>query len=205
MKRLPAVRAFSTEINSTKKFEDLTLVDKKVSVGISPLGRKIGRIFHVGVLIETREEDNIIIARITDKYGGYTAIAHAVFQPNAYLALKNLSPPTIVAVVGRLKMREDFTRAFVRLEYIAKVSEKELVQWEKEAFEKTKETIEALEKNKEKMNNLKSLYEKEIEKIKALIKEGEKKDLKEEKEMEEEISEEDYTFDLGDLIKNKLF
>lgn len=181
--RFPAVRMFSVEINSIRKFADVEINQKKTKIAISPLGRKAGRIFHVGVLIQTDIREKSAIARISDKYGGYMLIAHPIYNSQPYAMLRDATIPCHVAVVGKPRTRDGFSRPFVKPEFVSIVSSKEAEIWEKEAMESTENAIKALEKGG------KSEYpEDEVKKLIEIFRKEEKEET--EKDVYEIIEEE---------------
>lgn len=181
--RFPAVRMFSAEINAVRKFAEVEINQKKTKVAISPLGRKVGRIFHVGVLVQLDVKEDALIARVSDKYGGYTMLAHSTYHPQAYAVLKEATVPCYVAVVGKLRTREGFSKPFVRPELVAIVSSKEATIWEKEAMESTEKAIKAVE------NGTKLEYpEEEVKRLIELLRRG--GDVEEEEEEGEKVGKE---------------
>jgi len=168
--RFVAERAFTVEINATKKFENIDVEDKKTVVAVTPLGRRIARVFLVGVLLETREvNENSILARVADSKGAVTVLAHSLYQPHAYATLKNANSPSYVAIVGKVRARDGFT-PMIRPEFIAVVDKAEKDRWEKEAEEATRKLIEKIERDPELKKKLAESYEnldRIIEKLKT--------------------------------------
>lgn len=195
--RFIANRMFSVEITSIKKFEEETFLDKKILFAVSPLGRKVVRVFHIGVLIEKKETNNVVVARVVDKHGSYTVIAHATYQPEAYAALNDAEPPCRVAVVGKIKSREGFSRPFIRPEFIAFVDKTEESLWLEETTAITNKMIEELEKDAKKMAEMQAIYGKDVDALIATLK-GSKKVEEVEEPKEEDYK--DYTFDLNEEI-----
>ncbi|MEM2191548.1 MAG: hypothetical protein QW540_09005 [Archaeoglobaceae archaeon] len=183
--RFPAARMFSAEINSISKFEEEKYTDRTAQIAISPLGRKAGRIFHVGTIVEVREVgENVILARVVDKYGAYTVISNAVYQPQIYATLKDINIPAFVAVVGKIRKKDGFSKPFVRPEYLTIVGKEEAQLWEKETTAITEKLIKETEKNLE--NNTTSYSKEDVEKLLNVYKGKEKKDSEDQKKPEED-------------------
>lgn len=189
--RFPAARMYSVEITNTDTFEEVEVRDMKAKVAFTPLGRRAGRVFHIGVVTEVREiNDQTVLARIADGKGAFTVMAHEVYQAQPYTVLKEIEPPCVVAVVGKIKKRGDY-RAFVRPEFVGIVSEKERAIWENETEESTRKLIEKIESDEEYAKKVREAYP-NVDDIIARIKgEAEREESAEEGSEDEE---EDYSY-----------
>lgn len=195
--RFPAARMFSVEINSVSKFEEEKVQEKAIKIAVSPLGRKVGRVFHIGTVIEVREVgENMLIARIADRYGAYMLISNAMYQPQVYATLKEITIPSYVAVVGKIRKKDGFSRPFIRPEYLSVVGKKEAQLWEKEATMITEKLTKEIEKNMEKGTTMYS--KEEVEKLLNLIKSKKETQSEEKADREEEVEvdPEEYTFEI---------
>jgi RPA family protein len=113
-----------------------------------PTGERTNRVFLVGTLTETEdvgEDSEYWRGRIVDPTGTFFAYA-GQYQPEAAAALRDLSSPAYVAVVGKPRTYEtdDGTvNVSVRPESISEVSAGARDRWVAETAERTLDRIEA--------------------------------------------------------------
>ena len=153
-KRETAVRLFAFEINATRHEEG-----DVPKYAVTPLGRRVNRVFFVGALLdktETRPESNVWKLRIADPTGAVRVYASR-FQPEALEKVVELEPPTLVAVVGKLRVIDvNGTKVpIVRPESINEVDKSVRDYW---LFETVKETRERIEKFNEVKERVTELY-----------------------------------------------
>lgn len=164
-KRLPAVRMFSVEFNSTEHTVEEQMDSYKVTKAVSPLGEDFGRVFVVGVLldvVEVKDEPKIFRAVISDPLGTYTVfISPYTEQPMRaiYDLMENM--PCYVAVVGRPKKLNSMV---IRPETITKVDKATYEMWIKETIAATKKRIERFQKQEDESVKLaKETYNTKVE------------------------------------------
>ena len=152
-KRETAVRLFAFEINATRHEEG-----DVPKYAVTPLGRKVNRVFFVGALLdktETRPESNVWKLRIADPTGAVRVYASR-FQPEALEKVVELEPPTLVAVVGKLRVIDvNGTKVpIVRPESINEVDKSVRDYWLFETVKETRERIEKFDEVKERVTEL---------------------------------------------------
>lgn len=177
---------------------------KNAPVALTPLGAKAARVFFVGVLMDKKETNDAIVARVADSKGSVTVIAHATYQAQPFATLKTANTPCYVAVVGKVRQGK-LSRPFVRPEYVTVVTEKERQLWEREAEERAKRLISEIETNEERKKLIAEKYGDEyLAVIRKILGEEEKE---KEEEKAEEVEEEDAIdvdldkdFDLDEIL-----
>jgi len=113
-----------------------------------PTGEHANRVFLVGTLTETDdvgEDSEYWRGRIVDPTGTFFVYA-GQYQPEAASALRDLSPPAYVAVVGKPRTYETddgSVNVSVRPESISEVSAGARDRWVAETAERTLDRIEA--------------------------------------------------------------
>ena len=152
-KRETAVRLFAFEINATRHEEG-----DVPKYAVTPLGRRVNRVFFVGALLdktETRPESNVWKLRIADPTGAVRVYASR-FQPEALEKVVELEPPTLVAVVGKLRVIDvNGTKVpIVRPESINEVDKSVRDYWLFETVKETRERIEKFDEVKERVTEL---------------------------------------------------
>ncbi len=198
-KRETAVRLFAFEINATKHLEG-----DVPKYAVTPLGRKVNRIFFVGALLdktETRPESNVWKLRIADPTGAVRVYASR-FQPEALEKVVELEPPTLVAVVGKLRVIDvNGTKVpIIRPESINEVDKSVRDYW---LFETVKETRERIKKFNEVKERVTELYgevdvnefTKKVQEVVEILREeyvleGVKNESEDEKEIDKAVEEE---------------
>lgn len=146
--REPAFRIFAEEFNrSNIKVEGVG--EYSPNHVISPLGAKINRVFIVGVLTDVENlgepDEPFFRAKVSDTTGHFFLSA-GQYNPEATAALADMSFPTYVAVVGKVRTFEPEDGGFyvsVNPERIKEVDEKIREYWCVKTGKATKERIEA--------------------------------------------------------------
>jgi len=146
--REPAFRIFADEFNrSSIKVEGEG--EYSPNHVISPLGAKINRIFIVGVLTDVENmgdpDEPFFRAKVSDTTGHFFLSA-GQYNPAATAALADMSFPTYVAVVGKVRTFEPEDGGFyvsVNPEIIKEVDDKMREYWCVKTAKSTKERIEA--------------------------------------------------------------
>lgn len=116
---------------------------------VTPLGAKINRVFVVGVLTDVEnlgtQEDPFFRAKVSDTTGHFFLSA-GQYNPAAAAVLADISFPTFVAVVGKVRTFEPEDGGFfvsVNPEVIKEVDEKTRDYWCVKTAKATRERIEA--------------------------------------------------------------
>jgi RPA family protein len=152
-----------------QEFKDSVPVEKQGNDQFEPkyvqtaLGEKINRIFVVGVATEAEDVSNgevMMRARVADPTGVFIVYA-GQYQPEARDALRNLTIPAYVAIVGKAHTyaKGDQVYTSIRAENVNVVDEKTRDKWIRETVEVTKERI----KNSKASDEKKKEYEKMVE------------------------------------------
>ncbi len=134
-----------------REFKDAVPVQKIGNDQFEPkyvqtaLGEKVNRIFVVGVATEAEDVSNgevMMRARVADPTGVFIVYA-GQYQPEARDALRNLSIPAYVAIVGKAHTYAKGEQVYtsIRAENVNVVDEKTRDRWIKETIEITKERI----------------------------------------------------------------
>ncbi len=143
-----------------REFKDSVPVEKLGNDQFEPkyvqtaLGEKVNRIFVVGVVTEAEDVSNgevMMRARIADPTGVFIVYA-GQYQPEARDALRSISVPSFVAVVGKAHTyaKGDQVYTSIRAENVNVVDEKTRDRWIRETIEITKERINNSKANEEK-------------------------------------------------------
>ena len=147
-KRETAARVFAFEINATQHEEG-----EVPKYAITPLGRRVSRIYFVGALLDKQEvnpESNVWKLRIAGPTGSIRVYVSR-FQPQALEKVIELEPPTLVAVVGKLRIVEVNDRKIpvIRPEAINEVDKEVRDYWIYETLKETRKQIAEFDKVKE--------------------------------------------------------
>lgn len=105
MKREPAWRIFSGELNLSKK-KIVQDGDKAITYVLTPLGAKVRRVFVVGVLVDVQpseSEDGFTKAKISDGTSNFF-IKASKYQDNIRKILENMVPPLMVSLSGKISI-----------------------------------------------------------------------------------------------------
>jgi len=140
-----------------------------------PTGERTNRVFLVGTLTETEdvgEDSEYWRGRIVDPTGTFFAYA-GQYQPEAAAALRDLSSPAYVAVVGKPRTYEtdDGTvNVSVRPESISEVSAGARDRWVAETAERTLDRIEAYDDEANEYGRMaRERYDLEIEQYREAV------------------------------------
>ena len=151
-----AHRVFSGEYNrSTVRMNPEA--NRMPTYVLTELGRRINRLFVVGVLTDTEqinETKEIWRAHISDPTGIFTLYS-GLYQPEVSLLLKEIETPVYLAAVGKVhtfEPEEGKTFVSVRPEKVKVVNEITRNHWILETYKQTKRRVEGLEETL-KMNN----------------------------------------------------
>ncbi len=147
--RQPALRLFAAELAESKQtiVEHIEGRDFDSRYQLTPTGVKAKRVLMMGALVEV---DNVgasgdfLRGRIVDPTGAFIVYA-GQYQPEAVLALSNLTIPCFVAVVGKTnayRPDEETTIISIRPETIVEIDAKTRDYWVKETVAKTLERVE---------------------------------------------------------------
>ncbi len=158
-----------------REFKDSVPVEKLGNDQFEPkyvqtaLGEKVNRIFVVGVVTEAEDVSNgevMMRARVADPTGVFIVYA-GQYQPEARDALRNLTIPAYVAIVGKAHtyVKGDQVYTSIRAENVNVVDEKTRDRWVKETIEITKERI----KNSKAADEKKKEYEKVVERAQNAV------------------------------------
>ena len=145
--RETAWRVFSSELNSATA-EIKATEEMMPSYQISRLGAVINRVLIAGVLTEKEnvgsDDEPMWRGRIQDISNGIVYINVGRFQPDAAAAMADLMPPTLVAVMGKVKSyTTDDQKTFVsvRPERIVPIGETVQREWLLDAARSTWERL----------------------------------------------------------------
>jgi len=143
-------RAFAREFNDasyTFKESD----DERAPVYLLlPTGERANRVFVVGTLTETEDvgdDSEYWRGRVVDPTGTFFVYA-GQYQPEAASALRDLDPPTYVAIVGKPRTYETddgSVNVSIRPESITAVDEAVRDRWVLETAERTIERLQAFD------------------------------------------------------------
>ena len=143
-------RAFAREFNDasyTFKESD----DERAPVYLLlPTGERANRVFVVGTLTETEDvgdDSEYWRGRVVDPTGTFFVYA-GQYQPEAASALRDLDPPTYVAIVGKPRTYETddgSVNVSIRPESITAVDEAVRDRWVLETAERTTERLQAFD------------------------------------------------------------
>ncbi len=147
-RREVAWRVFAGEFNDA----DLSYQeegDRSPNYVVTPLGARANRVFLVGVLTSTENvgtTEDFWRGQVTDPTGVFHVYA-GQYDPEAAAKLSELTPPTVVAVVGKARTyspEEGTTYTSVRPEVIKEVDVSERNRWVLEAAKHTRKRLEAM-------------------------------------------------------------
>ena len=149
--REAAQRIFAVEFNGSQH-EDRGMEENAPNYVITPLGSRVNRLYFTGVMMNkdnTGTEDSPMYrAEIRDPTGIFYLYA-GQFQPQAVNALKQLEPPILVGVVGKVRtfVKEDGTfYTSVKPESVFPVDIPQRDRWILSAVKFTREKMDALKK-----------------------------------------------------------
>ncbi|MDI6707681.1 MAG: hypothetical protein QME47_01095 [Candidatus Thermoplasmatota archaeon] len=140
-----AWRLFAEELNSSSL--QVEGKEREPSYIITPLGAKVNRILCVGVLAEKElVSDNLLKARVSDPTGVFTLYA-GEYQKQALHILNSMSVPSVVAVIGKVKLlaQENVTFISLRPEIIKEVTYEIRDYWVLETCMHTKKRLELMQ------------------------------------------------------------
>jgi RPA family protein len=150
-KREPAFRMFASEYN-VSNLETKGEEEYSPSYLITPMGAQVNRVYFVGVLTEKEnigsEAEPLWRARVKDPTGTFYLSAGS-YQPEASLAIRELDPPSLVAVVGKIRTFQTDEGGFyvsVRPERVTPVSKEQRDYWILQSAEQTKARLEQYKK-----------------------------------------------------------
>ena len=149
IKREVAWRIFAGEYNlSSHKLSGTE--ERAPSYLVSPLGAMINRVFVSGVLTDMEnigtEEEPMWRARVSDPTGVFYLSA-GQYQPEASMALAKLTPPTYVAIIGKVRTYttdDGTTYVSIRPESVREVDESSRDYWVLETCRSMKSRLEAM-------------------------------------------------------------
>lgn len=144
--REPARRLFSVEFNVSDMALPRDPNDQYAPAYVlSPTGCTINRVLVCGVLLEVCPvgDGSLVRAMVSDPVGSFVVMA-GEYQQDAYQALKSLSCPCRVAVVGKphIYNRDDGVEVSIRAESVNVIEECDVRQWNRETYDQTKERLE---------------------------------------------------------------
>jgi RPA family protein len=150
-KREPAFRMFASEYN-VSNLETKGEEEYSPSYLITPMGAQVNRVYFVGVLTEKEnigsEAEPLWRARVKDPTGTFYLSAGS-YQPEASQAIRELDPPSLVAVVGKIRTFQTDEGGFyvsVRPERVTPVSKEQRDYWILQSAEQTKARLEQYKK-----------------------------------------------------------
>lgn len=116
--KIPTIRMFAQELRDTSDIfeKDIEGVENKARMVRTPTGAEGNKAFIVGTLTEVNmdEHGKYVKARVCDPTGAFPLYAGAQYQPEAFSALKDISYPAFVALVGKVHgfKRDDGSMTF---------------------------------------------------------------------------------------------
>lgn len=149
-RREVAWRVFAGEYNEAD-MEVKEDGDRSPSFVVTPLGSRVNRLLVVGVLTSNEDigrEDPFWRAQVTDPTGVYHVYA-GQYQPEAAAALSEITPPAVVAVVGKSRTyspEEGTIYTSITPEQVRVVDVEERNRWVVETARHTMERVEAMER-----------------------------------------------------------
>jgi RPA family protein len=200
LRREVARRVFAKELmSSTHTITDGS--EKSPVYVLTPLGLKCNRVFVIGVLTEKEErgeEGNIYRIRILDQTGSFVGYVGR-YQPEAFEALEEIEPFTLVAVTAKVRVFEGERGKLVTLrpETISVSDPESRDYWVIETAIHTLERIRAMERGDSEMARMAmEVYNTNLEEYRKAVREAIMRliedygELREEEAEEEEIEEE---------------
>ena len=204
LRREVARRVFAKELmNSTYPIPGKG--EKSPVYVLTPLGLKCNRVFIIGVLTEKEErgeEGNIYRIRILDQTGSFIGYVGR-YQPEAYEALEEIEPFTLVAVTAKVRVFEGQSGKLVTLrpETISVSDPESRDYWVIETAIHTLERIREMERGESEMARMAmEVYNTNLEEYRNAVREAVMRLIEDygglmEEEAEEEIDEE---FEFGE-------
>jgi len=145
-KREPALRLFASEYN-VSTLETKGEEEYSPSYLITPLGAMANRVYFIGVLTEKEnkgsEIEPLYMARVKDPTGTFFLSAGS-YQPEAAASLREIDPPSLVAVVGKIRTFENDEGQFyvsIRPERVTPVSKEHRDYWIYQAAVQTNQRL----------------------------------------------------------------
>ncbi len=210
-RREVAKRIFAYElVGSTYRIKSEE--DKAPVYVLTPLGERVNRVFIVGALLdkdEIKPDTGIWRIRVSDPTGAFYAYVSR-FQPDALESLMDIEPPTLVAVVGKVRVFERNGRLFVsvRPENLVVVESETRDYWIYETAKKTLDRIVRMERREDDDSKLAwQIYAPNLNEYRQMVKNA-LMSLREEVELTKEIDmeelEERKAMEEEELLKESL-
>lgn len=100
-----AVRVFAAELEDAAghHFKKNPDDERAPDYTLLPTGVLANRVLIIGTLTEVNEYDNFLRARINDGYENFNVNVSTQYQRDAAASLRDIDPPEMVAVVGKVK------------------------------------------------------------------------------------------------------
>ncbi len=144
-----AVRVFASELEDATghNFKEDTDSDRAPVYTLLPTGVRVNRVVIIGAVTEVNEYDDsdFVRARVNDGDSNFAVNASSQYQREAAAALKELDPPEIVAIVGKVKHWEndegEMNVEIQQLEEVVPVPEEERKEWVIATASRTRDRI----------------------------------------------------------------